>query len=525
MTGPLRIFLAKLQSLFRQSKASREFEDELQAHLQLLTERFIRQGMSREEAAEAARRQFGNTTLLRQRHRDLGTFLSLTTLARDLRFAGRQLLRNPLLSCIAILSLAAGHRRQHRHLLRRQARPLRHPARRSSPRTAHAHLGLRPASARPARLGRHLFHPRRRPHQHRFLLSRPPGASPAHERLRQPPRVQRRLPHRYHRGHSRSSLRRAAQRRRLRRPRRRTHPRPHPHSRRRCSCPIPLWSLTKLSGPPASAARPRSSAKPSRSTASRSPSSASSLPASPASRWATPAQLFVPLTLTAADHPPRPERQHLAAQQSAILVGAGAHPPPPRRPRTTSQSRARHRPPSVLSAKRSSRPKTSPASISPSSPVTAASTSSPEPSPAPPTSCSRFPDWSCFLACVNLANLLLARAAGRQREMVTRLALGAGRSRHHPPDAHGKPAALLPRRHCRPGSRLLRTKPYPQHARQLPAAPLSSDADFDWRVLAFTLAISLLTGLLFGILPAWRATQAEAGTAIKSSAQQHLQPR
>ena len=47
-----------------------EFDDEVREHLQLLAARFVAQGMSGEEAAAAARRQFGNTTLLQEDRRD-----------------------------------------------------------------------------------------------------------------------------------------------------------------------------------------------------------------------------------------------------------------------------------------------------------------------------------------------------------------------------------------------------------------------------------------------------------------------
>jgi hypothetical protein len=63
----------------------------MQAHLQLLTEKFIRQGMDPDEADSAARRQFGNTTLLQQRHRESRTFLSLFTVSQDVRYGLRVL--------------------------------------------------------------------------------------------------------------------------------------------------------------------------------------------------------------------------------------------------------------------------------------------------------------------------------------------------------------------------------------------------------------------------------------------------
>jgi predicted permease len=104
----LQPFLAKLRRLFAQKQDDREFTSEIQTHIQLLTERFEHQGMSHEEALSAARRQFGNTTLHHQHRRDLRSFLALATLARDLRFAARQLYRNPLLTIVAIVSLALG---------------------------------------------------------------------------------------------------------------------------------------------------------------------------------------------------------------------------------------------------------------------------------------------------------------------------------------------------------------------------------------------------------------------------------
>jgi hypothetical protein len=63
-------FLSRIRGLFSLREANREFSEEIQTHIELLTERLISQGMSREDAACAARRQFGNTALLEQRHRE-----------------------------------------------------------------------------------------------------------------------------------------------------------------------------------------------------------------------------------------------------------------------------------------------------------------------------------------------------------------------------------------------------------------------------------------------------------------------
>ena len=108
MSIEIRVFMAKLKQLLHQQRTNAELEDEIQAHLQMLKERFIGQGMDPSEAEAAGRRQFGNTTLLKERHHQQGTFSVFGTLMRDLRFGMRQLRRNPILTCVAILSLALG---------------------------------------------------------------------------------------------------------------------------------------------------------------------------------------------------------------------------------------------------------------------------------------------------------------------------------------------------------------------------------------------------------------------------------
>jgi len=116
-----------------------------------------------------------------------------------------------------------------------------------------------------------------------------------------------------------------------------------------------------------------------------------------------------------------------------------------------------------------------------------------------------------LIACVNVANLLLVNGAARQREIALRLALGATRGRIIQQlltesvllslisAAAGVAAAAI-------GVRVL-VGVLPS---QLPRLnPIALDA----RVLAFSLAIALLTTLVFGLIPAWQASRMHPGTA------------
>jgi putative ABC transport system permease protein len=104
----LRALVAKLRELFGGSRADRELDDEIETHLRLLTERYVRQGMSEVESARAARRQFGNVTLLKEANREMRRIGFIDTLVQDLRFGARMLLKRKGLTAIAVLSLALG---------------------------------------------------------------------------------------------------------------------------------------------------------------------------------------------------------------------------------------------------------------------------------------------------------------------------------------------------------------------------------------------------------------------------------
>jgi predicted permease len=123
-----------------------------------------------------------------------------------------------------------------------------------------------------------------------------------------------------------------------------------------------------------------------------------------------------------------------------------------------------------------------------------------------------------LMACANMASLMLARASARQREMSVRLALGAGRARVLRQvlteslllSFMGGIFGLVLGYLCRSALPRLVANGWDHSDINVP---------FNWKVFAFTATITIGTGILFGILPAWAATRAEIGAALKQGAQ------
>jgi predicted permease len=122
-----------------------------------------------------------------------------------------------------------------------------------------------------------------------------------------------------------------------------------------------------------------------------------------------------------------------------------------------------------------------------------------------------------LIACANLANFLLARAAGRQREIATRLALGSSRARIVRQSFIETLILSLLGGCLGLGLAFIATRALIAFVSQ-GAAYTTLDPTPDLAVLFFTLGISLFTGLLFGLAPAFAAARTRAAASLGSTA-------
>jgi hypothetical protein len=100
--------LIRLRALFRHQTVESELEDELGFHFDQQVEKFVRSGLPLHEARRQARLTFGGTEQIKEECREARGVNFIEMLLQDIRFGLRILGRTPVITAVAILSLALG---------------------------------------------------------------------------------------------------------------------------------------------------------------------------------------------------------------------------------------------------------------------------------------------------------------------------------------------------------------------------------------------------------------------------------
>jgi len=104
----IRLLFSRLLGAFRRRSLENDFDAEVQTHLEMLIEENVRRGMTQDEARQAALRSLGNITRLKESQRDRRALPQIETLLADVKYGARTLRANPGFTVVAVLTLTLG---------------------------------------------------------------------------------------------------------------------------------------------------------------------------------------------------------------------------------------------------------------------------------------------------------------------------------------------------------------------------------------------------------------------------------